>query len=361
MSENIFIWNLQKEYLNQKVKNPLLWSYETSKGGWSRLFTEYLQGEHYISSDWSKFDKFALHEVIDDIHDMWRSWFDFDQGYEPTEADPDAPARLSYPDSQSSERRIQNLWDWMCYSIKHTPIRGFSGKFYQWQFNGIASGFQQTQLLDSFYNCVMTLTCLSALGIDIELPSFSAKFQGDDSFIKWLQATLGICRTKEEFLARYAEEAKIRFNAVLSEKKTQYSTNINDISVLSYGHTNGIAHRDELELLAHLLYPERDQNLAATAASAVGIALASMGSSRRVYDICKNVHQFISNRHVPRFTANQEYRLARREIYVDPTIFPTFEECYAQNFVIGGRTQAEKNRLWPTEPTGRYNFRFLLD
>jgi hypothetical protein len=184
MAENMFIWQLQKEYLNDKVKSPMLWGFETFKGGWNRLRSKILRHRPntVISTDWSGFDRFALHEVIDDVHNMWRNWFDFDKGYEPTDVlfKKETPARLDYQKTTTSEERIQNLWDWMTYSTKHTPIRAESGNMYQWQYNGIASGFQQTQLLDSFVNCIMILTCLSSQDINIESENFVIMVQGDD-------------------------------------------------------------------------------------------------------------------------------------------------------------------------------------
>jgi len=66
---------------------------------------------------------------------MWRSWFDFDKGYEPTN---------HYPDSRTDPEQIESLWEWMTWNIKHQPIRAASGNMYSWKFNGIASGYQQT-------------------------------------------------------------------------------------------------------------------------------------------------------------------------------------------------------------------------
>jgi len=121
MVENMFIWNLQKEYLIHKNgKGPLLWGFETIRGGWRKLIGKLSQnGEmtRLLSADWSGFDHKALHEVIDDVHQIWRSWFDFDQGYEPSESD-----EADWTQTQSEEWKIQNLWDWMTHSVKHSPI-----------------------------------------------------------------------------------------------------------------------------------------------------------------------------------------------------------------------------------------------
>jgi len=359
MAENMFIWNLQREYLNHN-SGKLLWGFETMRGGWAKLYKELLPGRNnsFLSTDWSKFDKYALHEVIDDVHSMWRGWFDFDSGYEPTDAlsFSEEAGRLGYKFTKTNGVKIQRLWDWMTHSIKHTPIRGTSGNVYQWQFNGIASGYQQTQLLDSFYNTIMLLTCLSASGINIESDDFRLFVQGDDSacsFPEFSDSTL---------IARIAREAKTRFNAVLSDKKSILSSNINDMKVLSYKHVNGISYREPSELLAHLLYPERPRDFPSTAAACIGIAYSSMGCNKQVYNTCKDAYLFITNV----LKRKADFSLLDREMLrigltPFPRHFPTFEECYLQNFNIPRRTEKQKQRLWPSKPTGRYGFFFYND
>lgn len=359
MTENMFIWNLQREYLNNAGKYPLLWGFETMRGGWRRLLGKLNIGKSnsFLSADWSKFDKFALHEVIDDIHDMWRSWFDFDQGYEPTASDSHPEGtRLGYSHSRTKEERIQRLWDWMTFSVKHTPIKGPSGNLYVWQYNGIASGFQQTQLLDSFYNTIMLLTCLSAAQVNIESQWFTLMVQGDDSIISMPE------HHNRDLLDFITNEAKRRFNANLSVKKTHYSANPDDMVVLSYRNKNGLAYRDEAELLAHLLYPERGRTLEATASACIGIAFASMGSSRYVYNTCKDAFTFLTNE----LGRTPDYRwLDKMYSWMDgtgipiPHHFPTFEETFSQNFDLGGRNEKMTQHLWPSKPTGDYGFRFL--
>jgi len=364
MVENMFVWQLQKEYLNEKVDSPMLWGLETFKGGWKRLYDliAHKRSNTVISADWSGFDRLALHEVIDDVHNMWRSWFDFDQGYEPTDAtDPNPPARLAYQKTTTSEERIQNLWDWMCYSIKHTPIRAESGNLYRWQYNGIASGFQQTQLLDSFVNAIMILTCFSSLGINIESADFLLKVQGDDSLTAFAER-VAECDGKD-FLVCFADEALRRFNSILSVDKTTMGNDPSDVEVLSYRNKHGIAYRDEAELLAHLLYPERSRGPAELAASAIGIAYAAMGCSHPVYRVCEDVHNFLTKELEvePDFREWKWMERSGIEWPLPSTQFPTFEETYLQNYIIGGRPEKMKQRLWPTEPTGDYGFYFIND
>lgn len=363
MAENMFIWNLQKEYLNDKVRSPMLWGFETFKGGWMKLWNR-LSGKQknsVLSADWSGFDHRALHEVMDDVHSMWRSWFDFDQGYEPSMSQDH-----DYSHSTTEEWKIQNLWDWMTYSVKHTPILGPSSTLYRWRFNGIASGFQQTQLIDSFVNTIYLLTCLSSLGINIMADDFTLHVQGDDSLCTFAEHIFE--QYGRSFLTRLADEALRRFNAVLSTDKTTWGSTLNDVEVLSYRNRSGIAYREPAELLAKLLYPERVRPLGATASAALGIAVAAMGSSRQVYNTCKNVYDFIVNNlgteplidgHAGQFAHVVSGRfvdtLAHQRVQ-----FPTFEETLDNNFDYSVRTEKDKQILWPTKPTGN-EFHFLLD
>lgn len=358
MVENMFIWNLQKEYLNDNVPNsPLLWGFETIRGGWRKLVHR-LSSTPFtsvISADWSGFDHKALHEIIDDVHSMWRNWFDFDKGYEPSVSD-----THDYSQSTTEEWKIQNLWDWMTNAIKHTPIKAESGNLYEFKFNGIASGFQQTQLLDSFVNCIMLLTCLSASGINIMAQEFQALFQGDDSIV-----TFNEMLHLPTLLKQLASQALTRFNAVLSDEKTSHGT-LDDVEVLSYRNRSGLAFRDPAELLAHLLYPERPRTPAATAASAVGIAQAAMGCSKQVYDTCLDVFTFLVNQ----WNVEPEYPDESHEPYKRPLQafeikpmsvkdFPSFRRTFLQNFDLRTRSESDSQRLWPTVPSAN-GFHFLL-
>ena len=353
MVENMFIWNLQREYLNHRnAQGPLLWGFETFRSGWQRLvgLLTRKQINSIISADWSGFDHKALHEVIDDVHDMWRSWFDFDQGYEPSVSN-----THNYSSTKTNPKRIQRLWDWMCHSLKHTPIVAESGNLYQWLFNGIASGYQQTQLLDSFVNAIMLLTCLSACGINIEGKHFQALFQGDDSITTFPERI-----EFKSFMNNMSQEAKRRFNANLSPEKTTFGEWFEDIEVLSYKYKDGKAYRDPAELLAHLLYPERPRRANEAAAACIGIASAAMGCSQHVYNTCKDVYMFFVNelKIEPRFPETDLNDPGRWWI---PKIryFPSFEETFLQNYDARSREKSDRERLWPTEPTGN-GFHFLV-
>jgi len=350
-AENMFIWNLQREYLNN-INSPMLWGYETMKGGWRKLFnrSSHKRYNSVLSIDWSGFDRRALHEIIDDVHSIWRSWFDF-SAYEPT---------VFYPNSKPDPQEIERLWYWMTDLVKHYPILTPTGKLYKWNHNGIASGFMQTQLLDSFVNSVMILTSLSSCGVDIDSPNFQLFVQGDDSLCLFPEMMYDVYG--QRFLEMIAIESRNRFDAKLSTKKSRFTRSLIGQTVLHYDvDLNGCASRDPSDLLGHLLYPEHPQTLSATASAAIGIAQASMGQSREVYNTCKDVYDFIVSELGTKIKYSNRLYTERERLNLPPLpkYFPTFDEIYSQNFSLAERTYSECQRTWPTDSTSSGGFYFL--
>jgi len=353
MAENMFIWNLQRSYLNAPPgKFPMLWGFETIRGGWKKLY-RYIYDKNpnfstALGADWSGFDRFALHEVIDDVHLIWRSYFTFADGYEETN---------EYPNSYTNPERLERLWKWMTYSIKHMPITAQSGRSYQWLFNGIASGYQQTQLLDSFVNGIYLLTCLSACGVDIESKSFLLFLQGDDSLCV---TDANVYADKDWFLNQMSHEAKTRFNATLKPEKTSIGPDLSKIEVLSYANRFGIAYRSTDQILAQLLYPERPRTLNETASACLGIATACMGMDRNAYDACRDAFDFITGPLGREPSLNYFERLARSGLFPGLTDkippFPSFEETFFANWTLTERSISDKERLWPTSKYEKFHF-----
>jgi hypothetical protein len=364
--ENMFIWPMQADLLNRDIfSSPMLWGCEIMNGGWKKIRNSILRktenrSQSFLSADWSQFDRRAPFDIIDDVHSAWRSFYDF-SCYQPTNF---------YPHASTKLERIENLWKWMTYNVKHYPILLPDGSLYKWTANGIASGYQQTQLLDSWVNCIMLLTCLSELGIDIEHPHFFIKVQGDDSICAFSECpirTIG----KERFLKRFEAIALRRFNAILSSKKTNLSSSLDEIKVLGYNNTSGIAWRTEVDLLSHLYFPERPQSLEAVAGNAVGIALAAQGCSRTVFDICEDVFNFITKELgreaiMPASMARNLFYTGRPDLSKSDShlsirigAFPDFMDTWLQNFSLQGRDAAAKNRTWPTDPSRTGGFVFI--
>lgn len=286
-AEMAFIWPIQISLLNRGELSPMLWGYETLKGGWFKL-RNWFSNKHprlrtFFALDWSSFDLLARHTVIDDIHVVWRSWFDFNHGYWPT---------IFYKDSEPEPHRLENLWTWMTNAIKATPLLLPDGRLVRFLHSGIFSGYLQTQLLDSCYNTVMILTILSRMGYDIE--KVALKVQGDDSIGGLLEYIPEFYY--EPFLQQFAHYGELYFGAKLSVKKSKLHPTLDNAEVLKYSNKGGIPYRSEMELLAALYHPERSQTLETLMARAIGIAYANCGANHRVYNVCENIYTHLKNR-----------------------------------------------------------------
>jgi hypothetical protein len=359
MAELHFIWPLQATYLNTK-RGRMLWGREMFRGGWKKLFEEmHRRGppNTVLGIDWSEFDKRLLHQLITIVHRIWRTYFSFSR-YEPTSIYPDANPR--------DQRRIERLWEWMCYAILHTPILLPNGQLWEWTRNGFGSGYQQTQLMDTFANAIMIYTCLIALGVNVRAKGFWARFQGDDSIIRFLEQMYRLYGPG--FLDMFAATAKRYFNAKLSLKKSEISNMVSGMTVLSYPNMFGLSFRIEEDLLRHLFFPERPQDLGRLAASAMGLCQAAMGSSTRFHNLCKDVW----TRLVVKKDVKPKWKALRwmvRAGYVDTiealqrTEFPDELELRQRAWIWIPRTEQEKQRQWPTEegPRNRFYFLFPLD
>ncbi len=355
MIENMFIWVLQATYLNDGY-GRMLWGREIMKGGWMKLYNEILQHgtpNTYLSIDWSQFDKRLLFELIDEVHDIWKSYFDF-SFYMPTSF---------YPHAKPKDvETIERLWRWMCYSIKFNPILLPNGDIYQWSYNGFGSGYQQTQLMDSFANMIMILTCLSALGINITSEQFWIRIQGDDSLISFYEQIYIIYGPS--FLITLSEVAHYYFNARMNVKKSKILNSLNGLSVLGYFNSYGLPYRTDEDLLRHLYFPEKAQDWTRLAASAMGLAMASTGCSRRFYNVCKLIWiELVIKRKVKPYFRELKWMeragMIERSEALEKAEFPDFMTLRAETWYEPIREESAKQRLWPTKPGSAGRFYFL--
>lgn len=281
-AEMMFVWPIQAWLLRQGKKSPMLWGFETLTGGWYRLraYFSQLVSKLFLcfTLDWSGFDRYARHTVLDDIHSLiLRPMFTFHHGYHPT---------VKYEKTTTDPQRLENLWNWMTDAVKSTPLLLPNGDLIRFQHSGIFSGYLQTQLLDSIYNLVMIYTILFRLGFKEE--HIFLKVQGDDSII------LLICcfaLVYFWFIDMFSHYAKIYFGAVVSEKKSAVSDTLEDAEVLKYKNRNGIPYRDSIVLAAQLRHPERSHALGVLKARSIGIAHANCGSDPRLYKACESIFQ----------------------------------------------------------------------
>lgn len=302
---------------------PIAWGYETLKGGWYKLFKEaslhMYKIQTWLAIDWSMFDKLARYAIIDDVHDIWKSYMSFNDGYVPTH---------EYRNPEAQPYRLNNLWKWMCNAVKFTPIRLPDGSEWKRRHSTIPSGLLQTQVLDTFVNAIMLITCLLALGFKITTDTF-IKLLGDDSLVG-LQELV----PESEFptlLDNLAKEALRRFGAVLNVKKSGIYRTLGEANFLGYHNRDSIPYRDELALLSQLAYPERHWDIDRLAARAVGIAWASCGQSTLVYNVCQDVYTFCMKCGAtpnPLGHSFLEFMMTVDEI--DLSTFPTRDQLSAQ-------------------------------
>jgi hypothetical protein len=289
MAECMFIWPIQAWLLSQGTASPLLWGFETLTGGWFRLLNFFvssaLRSVLVFTIDWSGFDRYARHTVIDDIHEkILLPMFTFSNGYHPT---------YDFPRTTADPQRLHNLWSWMTDSIKSTPLMTPDGTLLRFLHSGIYSGYLQTQLLDSIYNLVMIYTILFRLGFAEH--QIVGKVQGDDSIFLLLCVFLLVSSWLLNMISFYA---KFYFGAILSEAKSEVREGLDQAEVLKYRNRSGIPYRDPLVLLAQIRFPERSYALETLKARAIGIAYANCGSDPRVYRICEKIFVELETRGV---------------------------------------------------------------
>lgn len=125
-------------------------------------------------------------------------------------------------------------------AVKYTPDLLPNGDLYQRNYAGIASGFFQTQLLDSMYNVTMLLTVLTSLGINTD--SLRIKLQGDDSIIGLLEIIPEVLHSS--FMDMFAAESSKRFGAILNTKKSKMGNDLNGLPLLGFTNNHGIPTRE---------------------------------------------------------------------------------------------------------------------
>lgn len=286
MAELMFIWPIQVSLLDRGPDSPMLWGYETITGGWSRLHTWANKAlprfESVVTLDWSRFDKDARHSVISDIHSLiMRPMFDFTKGYHPTKF---------YPDTHDTDpERLENLWNWMTDAILTTPLILPDGQVLRFTHSGIYSGYFQTQILDSMYNCVMIFTILSKMGFDLD--KIAIKVQGDDSIFLMPYHYILIKETFLQFFSTYAQQY---FGSTVNLRKSEILPSLEGAEVLKYRNCGTMPRRDELQLLAMLRHPERTSSLPSLMARAIGVAYANCGNYTRVYQICEDIYTYLA-------------------------------------------------------------------
>uniref|UniRef100_A0A8J9RQ42 RdRp n=1 Tax=viral metagenome TaxID=1070528 RepID=A0A8J9RQ42_9ZZZZ len=293
LTECMFTWPFHAHCKTQGEDGIMAWGYETLKGGLFRLCGDSTgrkpKWNGYLQADWKQFDKRYHFRLMERIFERWENHIDFRNGYEPSWEYPNT--KPSDPDLQ--ERRLKRLFYWMTNSIMKSPIRGPEGDRFLRNFAGMPSGIFNTNYLDCWGNAIIMLSCLSSLGFNIsDRRLVDIKVMGDDSYIKI--GTDPDTLAAINFLPRLQEEAARRYNFVLSIAKSNITATPEGGVFLGYSPRSGFPKRDTFQLLGMLAHPERTIRLDTLAARAVGFAWASCMYDERVYNVCKDVYDYIT-------------------------------------------------------------------
>jgi len=343
MVEAMFLWPLINDLLSRD--SPMLWGFETLRGGWYAMYNWFSnRPDHittYLALDWKQFDKRAQFELIDDMHDTIRSYIDFENGYIPTK---------DYPESSTNPDRLRRLFKWMTDAVKGTPDVLPNGDTYQRTYAGIASGYFETQLLDSMVNTQMLNTVLSSLGINID--KMSVKVQGDDSIIGLVERIPP--EMHDSFLDMIAAKAEHYFGAILNTKKSKISNSLDGLPLLGFTNKNGIPTRPRDQLLANLLYPERKSDEPRLMARCVGIAYANCGHHSSVYKICEDTFRYLEEQGYSPNASGLPLLIQTmsnwQEVFTNDgdLRFPTFYDTFRRLTEIPKRSESQRQRMWPT-------------
>nr|BAD32678.1 RNA-dependent RNA polymerase [Helicobasidium mompa partitivirus V1-2] len=292
-AEAMFFWPLFSIYFTS-ANTPLLWNYESLNGGWHRLDSEYharyTMYSPIFNLDWSEFDMRVYFTVWSDIIDRVSTYFCFCGRYCPTlpVLDEETGTQLHPPYSEpfTNPQRLRNLWFWIRYAYFNMAAVTTTGKIFKRSFAGMPSGIFCTQFYDSFYNAVIIVTCLLALGYEVRHDHL-IKLMGDDALFGLLESIP--IEHWSEFLDALAAEALFRFNAKLSATKCGYTRTIQGATVLSYTNWNGWPVRSAEDVLAHLLHPKSLKDSAPRLmARSIGLYYAS-GANPRIRPICEHI------------------------------------------------------------------------
>jgi hypothetical protein len=345
LAQIMFHWTLFACYRRNPKRYPLLWGYETFTGGMFRLNHE-LQSSHLKSSfimiDWKRFDKYVLHEIIDDVIDKTETYIDFDHGYVPT------TEYHSSHETWNSEKanRLRRLYAWTKYCYRNTPIVLPDGSTFRRQFASLPSGLYTTQYFDSFYNYLMLSTILLALGFNPQLCII--KVLGDDSLVRLYVLIPPNMHTA--FFEAIQTKAQYYFAATISLDKSKITNSLNHIEILSYTNNYGLPTRPIEELLSKLYYtPSRTPTPAKTMSSAVGIAYASCGLHKQVYNVCKDIYEHYQRHGITPDPIGLSHVLGRDPFRskITTTAFPTIAEIQSSLLSMNYVNEETYKRFYP--------------
>jgi len=309
------------------------------------MMMERLYRSTFVTVDWSGFDLRSLFSLIrKHVFPAWRTYFDFHNGYYPTKF---------YKSSPTNPEFIQRLWDWTNEAVFQMPFRMMDGSTFLRLFRGIPSGLFETQFLDSFYNMVMILTILDAMGFDIS--KIWIKVQGDDSLV-FLRFHIP-ANQHAEFKAKFEALASYYFDHVARQDKTDIFNSPEGVGVLGYYNENGYPTRDWRKLLAQLLHPRSQKpTLELLKARVCGIQYASMYRYKEVTQVCEAIFNDLDSMgitalqlHTQRDVMLHSMTESESGFRIPTDHFPTMNEVTRYLRVPYVRTEMDKEAYFPKE------------
>jgi hypothetical protein len=330
--------------LARSTKSCILYSYETIRGGCSRLDALAQRYTSFLCIDWSSFDQRVPFIIIDLFFTTFLPLLlIISHGYQPT---PDYPI---YPDLTTPDmfHRLFNIiqflrtWYFNCVFVTHD---GFA---YVRTLAGIASGMLNTQYLDSFCNLFLMIHALIHFGCtDLEILEIMFFVLGDDNvlFTTWSYPRLNAFLT---FLETHSLD---RFGMILSPTKSLITPLRSRIEILGYQCNLGTPRRPIDKLTAQLVYPEHGFKPEYMSDRAIGIAYASAGCDSTFYAFCKSVHSaYLPDRRIQPKSQLARYapgylKLLDIEDLPSFDFFPTLSEI--QSRYSNWKGQLPQDRKW---------------
>jgi hypothetical protein len=191
-------------------------------------------------------------------------------------------------------------------------------------------------------NAIMMLTCFLSFGFKVNEDTFM-RLLGDDNFCALLEKITDL----PAFFTKLSAELERRFNAKLNISKCFGGPSTDGMKLLGYVMQGTNARRDELELIAKLLFPERFQEPSQMMARTIGISWAAAGKFRRLYDCCKDLYKFYARQGItPDGRGNAWILYQGTTTGIDFSKFPKFEETFVR---LADPPRMQPSTTWSSE------------
>lgn len=268
---------------------PIAWGYEIGKGGFHNIYSESYRNktsdDMYVMTDFKSFDHHLpntgmrmIDAIVGSYMHTWKEYFpqklDGDERYMYAVCKSDNDLYRLMKRHRAIEERTELICpDGIDRKVKHSLL---------------ISGCGETQSYGSIWNIFcLVLTLLNMGYTHDELDTYLwTKALGDDNIFKIFKLP---GYTDEEWKVQYARTMK----EVTGMLITQIAIQPTLVGCQFLGYTcqeNLLPARDELELVARLLFPERQWTKESIAGSLIGIAISDYGQHERLHKMCNEAY-----------------------------------------------------------------------